>query len=74
MKLVLARAYDWEGLYLNGTCVTQGHSVTLEEAIACIRDRGRPIADAEVKWVDDEWLVNEGYLPDNIEGVKFRQK
>ncbi|RWG09938.1 MAG: hypothetical protein EOQ53_20940 [Mesorhizobium sp.] len=73
MKVVYARAYDWEGLYIDDTCVTQGHSVSLEEAISCIKNTGQPIAHAEVKRVDDKWLEQEGYLPDNIKEVRWEQ-
>lgn len=68
-KLVLAIAGDWEGLYIDGTCVTQGHSVSADEVLCILKDREVTIRSYYSKEVNSSWIITRGDLPDELEDV-----
>lgn len=68
-KLVLAIAGDWEGLYIDGTCVTQGHSVSADEVLCILKDREVTIRSYYSKEVNSAWIIERGDLPDELEDV-----
>lgn len=68
-KLVLAIAGDWEGLYIDGTCVTQGHSVSADEVLRILKDREVTIRSYYSKEVNSAWIITLGDLPDELEDV-----
>lgn len=65
-KIVIVRGDDWEGCYVDGKLVTQGHSLTIQEIFKILK------IDAEFKWADQDILEYNGCLPDNIEDVDFQ--
>jgi hypothetical protein len=81
-KAILLKADDWEGLYINGTLVTEGH--TLNEG----NDRSRFFAnlaetlnfkllDMETAQIDpkyEEELSIIGSLPCNLVDIKYIKK
>lgn len=71
MKWTFARGDDWEGLYIDDILIEQGHSLSPEWAArqAIIT----PPSKVDVREVDFNWLDNEGWLPDNLTGVKWHE-
>jgi hypothetical protein len=78
MKVTLVRGLDdseWEGLYLNGRLVEQGHHISLVTAMQRIQMRQTASFDCtpvefEVIDADSVWLESIGWLPDDIGKVK----
>ena len=73
MRVVLATGdTDWQGLYVNGELVTQGHSVRLDELAEAIISRlPRLDISYEEKTVNYDWMKDRSDLPDDIEKVTF---
>lgn len=55
---------DWEGVYINGKLVTEGHHVRIDELLQLLGIDGGQI------YADDAWLAEQGSLPENLEDVK----
>jgi hypothetical protein len=68
---VLASGDDWEGLYLNGVVIQQGHEVTVSDFADTILANGGYVATFTRASVDLDWLSNEGWLPTSLGDVKF---
>lgn len=67
--MVLVRADDWEGLYVDGKLVTEGHSIDLMEGIVlAIEHKVRGIRTV---WCDIPWIRDQGNLPQNLADVKL---
>lgn len=58
---------DWEGVYKDGKILAQGHHVTADDILRAL---GHTV---EYRDVDYDWLADEGYLPENIEDIKFEE-
>jgi hypothetical protein len=61
--IVIVRADDWKGLYLDGKLVEEGHRV---DTIDVLKHLG---IKAESVWANDEWLGDFGSLPEKLEEV-----
>lgn len=59
---------DWEGLYVNGKLVTQGHEVTRREMMHLLN------LDYQELEVDAEFLAEELELPDNLKDCKLEPR
>ena len=57
---------DWEGLYLDGKLVAQGHEVS---GTHVARSLGYKLTSVEA---DREWITYEGELPELFENVELR--
>lgn len=57
----------WEGLYLNGKMVAQGHRVRIDTILFLLGIKVNHL-DA---YDQDSWLDGEGYLPNNLEDLKL---
>lgn len=69
-KLVLVRGDDWEGIYVDGTLVTEGHST---ETIAAIEIAvAHHVTECETQYADLAWLHDEGNLPRRLDEVKLQ--
>ncbi|WP_407529246.1 hypothetical protein [Methylobacterium oryzisoli] len=66
---VMVRGNDWEGLYLNGRLVAQGHRVDVENVLRACGVAVHPTVEP-----DQDWLENEGMLPDTLSEVKRRAR
>jgi hypothetical protein len=65
-EFVLIRSEDWEGLYIKGQLVVEGHSLTAIDVLAAIGIR------ADSKFCNEDWLADEGgSLPIELGDVKF---
>lgn len=63
---------DWQGVYLNGGLVTQGHTISAFQLLRNIdgyKFDGR--VSFEYKRADAKWLESYGYLPDLLINVKL---
>lgn len=63
-KIVIVSGDDWEGLYIDGKIVDQGHRLRLEEVLRLLG------FDVDCKEADNEWLEQYGNLPDKLKDVK----
>ena len=66
--IIYARGEDWEGLYVGGTVMTQNHWLHASDVIDILKEAGYNVCEAEV---DDDWLMDAGYLPADIRDVKW---
>jgi len=72
MEIFIANADDWEGLYINGYLVTEGHSISNKELAMAIIDRlPRTGISYESKEVDPTWMSLNSTLPQELSKVKF---
>lgn len=72
MELVIVNGDDWEGLYINGVLVTEGHSISNRELAEAIIERlPRLNISYECKEADIDWLHDRGSLPEKLEKVKL---
>lgn len=62
-QAVLVTGDDWQGVYVDGSCVAQGYSV---HALILLQGLGY-----EVDFVtpDQDWLEYEGYLPTGLKDL-----
>jgi hypothetical protein len=63
-QIVLVDGDGWEGLYINGRLVTQGHHVTKQDLLEHLG------IDSDFRFADTEWLADRGHLPDRLRDVK----
>lgn len=64
MKLTHVMADDWEGLYMDGKIVDQGHTINWQTMIENIF--GVSVESVEANY---EWLEKQGYYPVNLVDV-----
>ena len=65
-RLTIVTNYDdWEGVYLDGKIIDQGHSIDWKLVLS---ELGFTLDEQEA---DHDWLAYEGYLPEKIEDCKF---
>lgn len=60
---------DWSGLYINGRLITEGHRISLHDALDALK--GKTLEDYEFRTCDRRWLFDHGNLPDDLEHVKW---
>ena len=63
VKVGLVRGDDWEGLYLDGKLVEEGHHLRLTDVLKHFG------IECEEVWPDDSWLEERGRLPENFDEV-----
>lgn len=68
-KLVLVDCDGWQGLYLNGELVAQGHTV---DVLGCL-PLPLCIDEYTAQTADYSWMEGRGYLPDNLSDVKVEE-
>jgi hypothetical protein len=61
---------DWEGLYIDGKLVDQGHSLNPHSVAEKILLR-IPGNVVDTKEAAQDWLETEGYLPENLSEVVY---
>jgi hypothetical protein len=81
-KAILMKADDWEGLYINGTLVTEGHILnegndrsTYFTNLSISLDFN--LLDMETAWVDpncEEKLKSDGSLPCSLVDVGYTKE
>jgi hypothetical protein len=64
MQVTIVDGDDWEGLYVDGRLVTEGHRVSVTEALNAVG------VSCEVVYADDHWLEEVGRLPDQLRKVR----
>jgi len=57
---------DWEGLYLNGIRLTEGHELHLNEFAETVILHGGVITSYYRLEVDNDWLMECGSLPEYL--------
>lgn len=64
-EVVFVLADDWEGMYIDGELVAEGHSLEVDTVCIALD------IESEERWADDEWLTARGRLPKELKDVKF---
>ncbi len=67
-RIVLVRADDWRGLYLDGKLVDEGHRVDTIDVLHALG------IEATQCWANDEWLNDRGCLPPSLRDVKHEDE
>lgn len=67
--MTFARGDDWEGVYIDGALVTEGHSIDEVEAVRLAL--AHKVTAVECKECDCNWLHEEGNLPNALTDVKW---
>ncbi len=62
---IVSNGDDWEGVYLDGKLLAQGHSVDADDILVAL---GYKVVDV---LTEEGWLEDQGYLPENLEDVKL---
>lgn len=65
--MVIARGDDWNGIYVNGMLVKEGHSFKYVEVAKLAMN----CTTVEERFVDLGWLSDNGNFPSNIEEVEW---
>ena len=60
---------DWDGLYINGKLVFEGHSIPNTELLDALK--GKTLVGYERRTCDQAWLYDHGNLPDDLARVKW---
>jgi hypothetical protein len=69
MKITFVDGDDWEALYIDGECVTQGHRIEARELAEILSKRfGFEWDSGEA---DQEWLEDRGSFPKFLDQVLF---
>ena len=68
-NIVFICADDWEGMYINGELIAEGHSIEKNTVLTALS-----IEFKEYWTVDEKWLTDRGRLPDYLSEVKFLNK
>ncbi len=67
-KLTFVGADDWEGLYINDKLVMENHSLDIFKVLNAIG------IDYKFIFADDEWMGEQGSLPEKLKDVKEAEK
>ena len=67
MYISIVNGGDWEGIYFDGELQNQGHSLDIEVILEALK--GRTITSVDFFDLDDEWMEDQGWLPNNIQDV-----
>lgn len=67
-RTVVARGNDWEGLYINGKLITEGHSIDNIELANLVIIYGLK-EKLEAREVNYSWINYIGAFPDSIDEV-----
>lgn len=77
MKVLILESDDWNGLYINGNLIDEGHTLGEGDSILYLleksEDYGFDSSDVKVKFiedVDDEYLNKFGSFPSDITELK----
>ena len=72
-RAVIAQGDDWEGLYIDGALVDEGHSLGVRNTLRFLLSAEPSISDADlsVREVDLDWIADRGSLPTYIDEVKW---
>lgn len=64
-NIVFICADDWEGMYINGELVAEGHSIEKDTVLTILG------LEFNEDWtVDEDWLNERGRLPKKLSDVK----
>lgn len=63
--IVFVSGDDWEGMYLDGELVDEGHSLNVFKVLEKLG------LAHEIRDLDSEWIEERGSLPDYLKDVMF---
>lgn len=66
--MTLVRGDDWEGIYIAGKLMTEGHSIELTHGIVLAIEH--KVTGITTVFCDLDWLHEEGNLPTALTDVK----
>ncbi len=62
-NLLLLQSDDWDGLFIDGKLVTEGHSISLYKFCKILGIK------VDFKEVDDEYMYEMGSFPENLDEI-----
>jgi len=69
MRFVVVRGGDWEGLYVDGVLLCEGHVLSVDAVINAVTS-SYPGSTFTTLTPNDDWLEKVGYLPQDLDDVK----
>ena len=66
-EIVLVKGDDWQGLYIDGILMSEDHSISIEDFAEVVGIK------LSKKYVDLDWLEDNGYLPKLLENVVYQK-
>jgi len=67
-KIALVDGDDWQGLYVDGKLLQQGHVISSDDILKATG------IDYDYIFADIDWLGERGDLPDNLNEVKKEEE
>ena len=64
---MLVKGDDWQGLYIDGILMSEDHSISIEDFAEVVGIK------LSKKYVDLDWLEDNGYLPKLLENVVYQK-
>lgn len=65
VKVVIADADDWKGLYINGKLIKQDHRIEPRDILTALGVEHFKLD------VDSEWMDGRSHLPEDLDEVQF---
>lgn len=72
MNIIIAQGDDWEGIYVDGQLLDQGHSLHLMDVLTELKKLGAEFTDSTTisqREVNLDWINMYGELPRSIDEV-----
>ena len=69
MKIVQALGDDWNGLFINGELVLEGHTLRPKDVQDAVKEAGLLGEEIDFKEVDLDWMCDVGSFPNDISKV-----
>ena len=62
---------DWQGVYINGALIDQGHYKHADELLQCLCKERILVTSVQTNTVPSSWLNKTGWLPQLLEDCVF---
>lgn len=70
-EMTIVMGEDWVGVYVDNKLVSEGHDLDAFEAIETVFQYN--VTECEKKYVDLDWLADQGNFPELLEDVQFEE-
>lgn len=67
MKINYVTGDDWQGLYVNGCLIEEGHTIRITDLLEILKDR--KLLTFDYHEIDQNYLEDLGSLPDKFEDI-----
>lgn len=69
-QYVIVHGDDWQGIYVDGQCISEGHSHSTYEILEIVKENGH-VGEFWSFDPDMDWLSDVGSLPEKLKDVQF---